>query len=100
MPTLMPVMAPALAKAAPNARSPPDSYNRTPSPYCRPLAMPPAGSITLPPIRPGSWEAWRVALRPKTLWIATIPVIVATCLAWSLEGVFDLWIAFIALNRR
>ena len=61
--------------------------------------MPPTEALTLPPsIRPGSWDAWRVALRPKTLWIATIPVIVGTCLAWSLAGAFDPWIAFIALN--
>jgi 1,4-dihydroxy-2-naphthoate octaprenyltransferase len=61
--------------------------------------MPSSEALTLPPsIRPGSWDAWRVALRPKTLWIATIPVIVGTCLAWSLAGAFDPWIAFIALN--
>jgi 1,4-dihydroxy-2-naphthoate octaprenyltransferase len=48
-------------------------------------------------VRPGSWAAWRVALRPKTLWIATIPVIVATCLAWSVARVFDAGIAAIAL---
>jgi 1,4-dihydroxy-2-naphthoate octaprenyltransferase len=61
--------------------------------------MPPSEALTLPPtIRPGSWDAWRVALRPKTLWIATIPAIVGTCLAWSLAGAFDPWIAFIALN--
>ncbi len=59
--------------------------------------MPP-DATAFPSIRPGSWEAWRVALRPKTLWIATIPVIVATCLAWSLEAIFDPWIAFVALN--
>ena len=60
--------------------------------------MPRPDAATIPSIRPGSWDAWRIALRPKTLWIATIPVIVATCLAWSLEGIFDAWIAFIALN--
>lgn len=61
--------------------------------------MAPTEALTLPPtIRPGSWDAWRVALRPKTLWIATIPVIVGTCLAWSLAGAFDPWIAFVALN--
>ncbi len=61
--------------------------------------MPPTEALTLPPtIRPGSWDAWRVALRPKTLWIATIPVLVGTALAWSLQGAFDPWIAFIALN--
>ncbi len=47
-------------------------------------------------IRPGSWAAWRIALRPKTLWIATVPVIVATSLAWSFAGVFDRWSALIA----
>lgn len=50
-----------------------------------------------PPVRPGSWAAWRAALRPKTLWIATIPVIVAACLAWALAGAFDAGIAAIAL---
>ncbi|MEO8677179.1 MAG: prenyltransferase, partial [Casimicrobiaceae bacterium] len=38
-----------------------------------------------------------MALRPATLWIATIPVIVATCLAWSLDRDFDLSVALIAL---
>jgi 1,4-dihydroxy-2-naphthoate octaprenyltransferase len=49
-------------------------------------------------IRPGSWAAWCVALRPKTLWIATIPVIVGTSLAWSVEGTFAPGIALIALT--
>jgi len=48
-------------------------------------------------IRPGSLAAWRVALRPRTLWIATIPVIVGTCLAWSVARAFDPAIALIAL---
>ncbi len=48
-------------------------------------------------IRPGSLAAWRVALRPRTLWIATIPVIVGTCLAWSVARAFDPLIALIAL---
>src|SRR5512143_3844142 len=48
-------------------------------------------------IVPGSAAAWRVALRPKTLWIATIPVVVATCLAWSLAHAFDAGVAAIAL---
>lgn len=50
-----------------------------------------------PWIRPGSWAAWRIALRPRTLWIATIPVIVGTCLAWSVADAFDPGIALIAL---
>ena len=58
-----------------------------------PVITPP----TVLSIRPGSWAAWRIALRPKTLWIATVPVIVATCLAWSLIATFDPTIALIAL---
>jgi 1,4-dihydroxy-2-naphthoate octaprenyltransferase len=50
-----------------------------------------------PPVRPGSWVAWRIAVRPKTLWIATIPVIVGTCLAWSVARAFDPVVALIAL---
>ena len=59
------------------------------------LQQPGVGAFS---IRPGSWDAWRVAIRPRTLLIATVPVIVATCLAWSLAGVFDPWIALIALT--
>ena len=59
--------------------------------------MSPSPSPATPAIRPGSWSAWRVALRPRTLWIATIPVIVACCLAWSIAGAFDAGIAAIAL---
>ena len=54
-------------------------------------------SAPLPPIRPGSWAAWCVALRPRTLWIAMIPVLVATSLAWSVAGVFDRATALIAM---
>jgi 1,4-dihydroxy-2-naphthoate polyprenyltransferase len=50
------------------------------------------------PITPGSWAAWCVALRPRTLWIAAIPVVVATCLAWSVARVFVPWIALVALT--
>ena len=59
------------------------------------MHAPSAAPHTATPIRPGSWAAWRVALRPKTLWIATVPVIVATSLAWSEAGVFDPAIALI-----
>jgi len=56
--------------------------------------MPPTSA---PAIVPGSCAAWRIALRPRTLWIATIPVLVATFLAWSLARAFDPVIAAIAL---
>lgn len=49
------------------------------------------------PVRPGSWAAWRIALRPKTLWIATVPVIVASSLAWAIAGVFDPGLGLITL---
>ncbi len=62
------------------------------------MSAPATAAPTPPSIRPGSWDAWRVALRPKTLWIATIPVIVGTCLAWSLAHAFDAGIALIALT--
>jgi 1,4-dihydroxy-2-naphthoate octaprenyltransferase len=61
------------------------------------MAGSPVAPSGTPWIRPGSLAAWRVALRPRTLWIATIPVIVATCLAWSVADAFDAGIALIAL---
>jgi 1,4-dihydroxy-2-naphthoate polyprenyltransferase len=50
-----------------------------------------------PSVRPGSWDAWVVALRPKTLWIAMIPVLVGTALAFGLTRRVDLAVAAIAL---
>ena len=60
------------------------------------MTTPRSTSATQLQIRPGSLDAWRIAIRPKTLWIATIPVIVATCLAWSIAHAFDAGIALIA----
>jgi len=62
------------------------------------MSAPAAAAPTPPSIEPGSWNAWRVALRPRTLWIATIPVIVGTCLAWALADAFHAGIALIALT--
>lgn len=45
----------------------------------------------------GSWRAWCVALRPKTFWIATIPVIVGSALGLAETGVCDATIALLAL---
>lgn len=61
------------------------------------MTAPPSSAVASAAVRPGSLSAWRFALRPKTLWIATIPVIVATCLAWAVAGAFDPLIALIAL---
>jgi 1,4-dihydroxy-2-naphthoate octaprenyltransferase len=48
-------------------------------------------------IEPGSWDAWRVALRPKTLWIAVVPVFAGTSLAVAETGQVNPVIAFLAL---
>ena len=48
-------------------------------------------------IEPGSWSAWLVALRPKTLWIAVVPVFVGTSLAVAETGQVNPLIAFLAL---
>ena len=36
-------------------------------------------------------------MRPKTLWIATIPVFVGTAIAWSVHDAFAAWVAVLAL---
>lgn len=47
-------------------------------------------------IAPGSLRAWAVAVRPRTLWIAAIPVVVATSLAW-MQGAHVLgWVTALA----
>jgi 1,4-dihydroxy-2-naphthoate octaprenyltransferase len=48
-------------------------------------------------IRPGSLDAWAIAMRPRTLWIATVPVLVGTALAWLESGRIDWVVAFMAL---
>ena len=48
-------------------------------------------------IEPGSWNAWLVALRPKTLWVAVVPVFVGTSLAVAETGRVNPLIAFLAL---
>jgi 1,4-dihydroxy-2-naphthoate octaprenyltransferase len=47
-------------------------------------------------IVPGSLRAWAVAVRPKTLWIAAIPVAVATSLAWMHGAPVLPWVAALA----
>jgi 1,4-dihydroxy-2-naphthoate octaprenyltransferase len=61
------------------------------------LSAPEHSRATALAVEPGSLRAWGLAVRPKTLWIATIPVIVATCLAWSVAHAFDPQVAAIAL---
>ncbi|MDR1530189.1 MAG: 1,4-dihydroxy-2-naphthoate octaprenyltransferase [Burkholderiales bacterium] len=39
--------------------------------------------VSVVTIKPGSWAAWKIAFRPKTLWVATVPVVVAAALVFS-----------------
>lgn len=48
-------------------------------------------------MRPNSPAAWAVAIRPKTLSIAAVPVIVAAALAWSEGAALDPGWVFLAL---
>jgi 1,4-dihydroxy-2-naphthoate octaprenyltransferase len=48
-------------------------------------------------IRPGSLDAWRVAIRTRTLWIATVPVFVGTSFAYLASGRVDVLFASLAL---
>jgi 1,4-dihydroxy-2-naphthoate octaprenyltransferase len=52
--------------------------------------------ITHDDIVPGSPRAWAVAVRPRTLWIAAIPVVVATSLAWMHGAAIEPWVAALA----
>jgi 1,4-dihydroxy-2-naphthoate polyprenyltransferase len=47
-------------------------------------------------IAPGSLRAWAVAVRPRTLWIAAIPVVVGTSLAWMHGAVIQPSVAMLA----
>jgi len=48
-------------------------------------------------VRPGSLEAWRIAVRTRTLWIATVPVFVGTSVAYLASGEVDVLFASLAL---
>jgi 1,4-dihydroxy-2-naphthoate polyprenyltransferase len=48
-------------------------------------------------IEPGSWDAWLIALRPKSLWIAIVPVFVGTSLAVAETGLVNPFVALLAL---
>ena len=48
-------------------------------------------------VRPGSLDAWRIAVRTRTLWIATVPVFVGTSIAYLGSGAVDVLFASLAL---
>jgi len=48
-------------------------------------------------VRPGSIDAWRIAIRTRTLWIATVPVFVGTSVAYLDSRVVDVLFASLAL---
>jgi len=48
-------------------------------------------------VRPGSLDAWRIAIRTRTLWIATVPVFVGTSFAYLASGEVNVLFASLAL---
>jgi 1,4-dihydroxy-2-naphthoate octaprenyltransferase len=58
--------------------------------------MPSSSAAQHDDVAPGSLRAWAVAIRPRTLWIAAIPVVVATSLAWMHGASILPWVAALA----
>lgn len=52
---------------------------------------------TLPNIKPHSLQAWLSFMRPKTFWIAAVPVFVGSALTLALTGTFNLWVCLLTL---
>jgi 1,4-dihydroxy-2-naphthoate octaprenyltransferase len=59
--------------------------------------MPASPLVAEDRVLPGSLRAWAVAARPKTLWIAAIPVAVATGLAYLHGATILGWVTALAL---
>src|SRR5512132_3413825 len=53
--------------------------------------------IAIDSIRPGSFAAWKIALRPQSFPIAVIPVVIGTAIAWSAFGAFHPGVAVLSL---
>jgi 1,4-dihydroxy-2-naphthoate octaprenyltransferase len=58
--------------------------------------MPATRAASSDDVQPGSLRAWAVAIRPRTLWIAAIPVVVATSLAWANGAAVLPWVTVLA----
>ncbi|HEX4944248.1 MAG TPA: 1,4-dihydroxy-2-naphthoate octaprenyltransferase [Usitatibacteraceae bacterium] len=58
--------------------------------------MPATRAAQYDDIPPGSLRAWAVAIRPRTLWIAAIPVAVGTAFAWMHAATIEPWVAGLA----
>lgn len=54
-------------------------------------------SLPASSVRPGSVDAWAIAMRPRTLWLAAVPVAVGSALAWLDSGRIDWLVAALAL---
>jgi len=65
--------------------------------FRRPAMSSPAPAPARIEIRPGSLDAWRIAIRTRTLWIATGPVFVGTSFAYLASGRVDVLFASLAL---
>lgn len=66
--------------------------------FVRPMSSPaPTPAPARIAVRPGSLDAWRIAVRTRTLWIATVPVFVGTSLAYLDSGRVDVLFASLAL---
>src|SRR5450631_1430808 len=49
-------------------------------------------------VRPGFWQAWAVAMRPRSLWVAVSPVLVGAALGYARTGVIDLVASLLVLG--
>lgn len=48
-------------------------------------------------IKPHSLAAWFAFMRPKTFWIAAIPVLVGSALSYAMLNKFNFWIFILTL---
>lgn len=58
---------------------------------------PPTNPPALARVRPSVVQAWQMALRPRSLWVALAPVLVGAALGWRRTGTLDAWAAAAAL---